>query len=290
MITIFTSTYNRAYILPKLYESLVKQTIKDFEWIIVDDGSKDNTEQLCNNWINDCKKFKITYLKQKNQGKHVAINTGVQIAKGDLFFIVDSDDYLSNDAIEQIEYFYKQVKDNDIFAGVSGMKAYTNGEKIGGDFPFETIDCSMIDIRNKYKIKGDMAEVFKTNILRKYPFPQFTGEKFLSEGAVWNKIGSKYLLRYFNKNIYFAEYISDGLTKNIHKKFRENPKGTMFVFMQTIRTKNVRILQKIKCSIKYWRYTILYKGTKTKDMQPFLWMYLFLPLGIILYFYDIKRK
>ncbi len=286
MITIFTPTYNRAYILPKLYGSLLKQTLKDFEWIIVDDGSKDNTEQLCNNWIKDCKKFKITYVKQKNQGKHIAINTGVQIAKGELFFIVDSDDCLSYDAIEQIEKFFEQIKKNDNFAGVSGMKAYSNNNRIGGKFPFETIDCSMIDIRNKYKVKGDMAEVFKTNILKKYPFPQFEGEQFLSEGAVWNKIGSKYLLRYFNKNIYFAEYISDGLTKNIYKKFRENPQGTMFVFMQTIKTKNVNLLQKIKCAIKYWRYTLFYDGIKTKEMKPFLWMFLFLPIVRILYLYD----
>ena len=290
MITVFTPTYNRAYLLPKLYESLLRQTNKCFEWIIVDDGSNDNTEQVCNSWIKDCKTFKITYLRQKNQGKHIAINTGVKFAKGELFFIVDSDDYLSNDAIDNLYYFYEQIKDDDSFAGVSGMRAYANGNRIGGKFPFKTIDCSMIDIRNKYKIKGDMAETFKTKILRQYPFPQFEGENFLSEDAVWNKIGSKYLLRYFNKNIYFTEYLYDGLTKNIHKKFRENPKGTMFVFMQQIRTKNVSLLNKFKCAIKYWRYTIFYKGNKTKDMQPVLWMYLFIPIGILLYFNDTLRR
>lgn len=289
MITVFTPTYNRAYMLPKLFKSLLIQTDKNFEWIIVDDGSNDNTEKICNDWIKTCKDFKITYVKQKNQGKHIAINTGVKIAKGEMFFIVDSDDYLSMDAIENIEKFYKQIKDNGKFVGVSGMKAFTNGNRIGGNFPFTTIDCSMVDIRNKYKIKGDMAEAFKTNILQKYPFPQFDDENFLSEGAVWNKIGSKYLLRYFNKNIYFAEYIADGLTKSIHKKFRENPKGTMFVMIQAIRNKNVNILQKIKYAIKYWRYTILYKGTKTKNMQPILWMYLLLPIGMILYYYDILK-
>ena len=289
MITICTPTYNRANILPKLYESLLNQTNKFFEWIIVDDGSNDNTEQLCNTWIKSCKEFKITYIKQKNQGKHIAINIGVKNAKGELFFIVDSDDYLSSDAVEQLYCFYKQIENNDKFSGISGMRAYTNGNRIGGKFPFKTIDCSMIDMRNKYKIKGDMAEAFKTNILRQYPFPQFEGENFLDESTVWNKIGSKYLLRYFNKNIYFTEYLSDGLTKNIHKKFRENPKGTMFVFMQHIRTKNVSLLNKLKCAIKYWRYTMFYKGAKTKDMQPVLWMYLFLPFGMLLYFYDILK-
>ena len=286
MITIFTSTYNRAYKLPKLYESLLNQTYKNFEWLIVDDGSDDNTEEVCNNWIENCKEFKITYIKQKNRGKHVAINNGVKHAEGELFFIVDSDDYLSKDAIEQLEYFYKQIESDDNFAGISGMKAYTNGRRIGGTFPFQTIDCSMIDIRNKYRVKGDMAEAFKIKILRKYPFPQFEDETFLSESAVWDRIGSKFLLRYFNKNIYFAEYVSDGLTKNIHKKFRENPKGTMFVFMQTIKTNNVSILNKIKCAIKYWRYTVFYNGRKTKNMKAVSWMYLFLPVGLLLYLKD----
>ncbi len=286
MITIFTSTYNRAYKLPKLYESLLNQTYKNFEWLIVDDGSDDNTEEVCNNWIENCKEFKITYIKQKNRGKHIAINTGMKIAKGELFFIVDSDDYLSKDAIEQLEYFYKQIESDDNFAGISGMKAYINGRRIGGKFPFRTIDCSMIDIRNKYRVKGDMAEAFKIKILRKYPFPQFEDETFLSESAVWDRIGSKFLLRYFNKNIYFAEYVSDGLTKNIHKKFRENPKGTMFVFMQTIKTNNVSILNKIKCAIKYWRYTVFYNGRKTKNMKAVSWMYLFLPVGLLLYLKD----
>lgn len=290
MITVFTPTYNRAYILPNLYKSLLTQTNKDFEWVIVDDGSNDNTEQLCNSWIENCKNFKITYIKQKNQGKHIAINIGVKNAKGELFFIVDSDDYLSSDAIEQLYCFYKQIKDDDKFAGISGMRAYTNGKRIGGAFPFETIDCSMIDIRNKYKIKGDMAEAFKTNILRQYPFPQFEGEKFLDVVAVWNEIGSKYLLRYFNKKICFGEYIADGITKNIHREFRGSPKGAMFVFMQTIRIKNTSLLQKIKCAIKYWRYTIFYKGDKTKDMKPVLWMYLFIPIGILLYFNDTLRR
>ena len=286
MITIFTSTYNRAYKLPKLYESLLNQTYKNFEWLIVDDGSDDNTEEVCNNWIENCKEFKITYIKQKNRGKHVAINNGVKHAEGELFFIVDSDDYLSKDAIEQLEYFYKQIESDDNFAGISGMKAYINGRRIGGKFPFRTIDCSMIDIRNKYRVKGDMAEAFKIKILRKYPFPQFEDETFLSESAVWDRIGSKFLLRYFNKNIYFAEYVSDGLTKNIHKKFRENPKGTMFVFMQTIKTNNVSILNKIKCAIKYWRYTVFYNGRKTKNMKAVSWMYLFLPVGLLLYLKD----
>ena len=231
MITVFTPTYNRAHILVKLYESLLKQTNKNFEWIIVDDGSTDNTEQLFDKWKLE-NNLEITYVKQKNSGKHIAINTGVKLAKGELFFIVDSDDYLSNNAIEQINTFYSQIKDDDKFAGVSGMRAYHNGNRIGGIFPFETIDCSMMDIRTKYKIKGDMAEVFKTNILKKYPFPKFEEEKFLGEDFVWSQMSAdKYILRFFNKNIYFTEYLPNGILKGLYSSDRQQWMNTFILLL-----------------------------------------------------------
>lgn len=289
MITIFTPTYNRAYILPKLYNSLLVQTSKDFEWIIVDDGSTDNTYALCHQWQNECEKFKITYLKAENQGKHIAINIGVNLAKGELFFIVDSDDYLADDAIERILEVYKTIKFDDRFAGVSGMKAFSNGERIGGKINFDILDCSMTDIRVKHKIKGDMAEVFKIGILKKYPFPKFEGENFLSENAIWLQISEKYILRFFNKNIYFAEYLKDGLTNNIHKKFIKNPQGTKFVFMQIIKSPKYDILYKMKACIKYWRYTVFYKARNNDYIKPIFWMYLFLPIGFIFCIYDILK-
>ena len=110
-------------------------------------------------------------------GKHRAINRGVQLAKGDLFFIVDSDDQLPSNSIETVLTYYTQIADESSFAGVCGLKYYFSGEKVGGDFPYEVLDCNAIDFRYKYNLTGDMAEVFKTSILREYPFPEFENEK-----------------------------------------------------------------------------------------------------------------
>ena len=290
MITVFTPTFNRAYKLSELYKSLQRQTYKNFEWLIIDDGSTDNTEHLFNKWKNETNSFRITYIKQKNGGKHRAINKGVQLAKGKLFFIVDSDDFLAAFALQRIQEVYEPISENELFAGVSGMKAYTNNKRVGGTLPFKQIDCSMIDVRTKYHIKGDMAEVFKTEILRQYPFQEFDGENFISEGVVWSKISQKYILRYFCDNIYFCEYLPDGLTHSIAKRFRQNPQGSMYAFMQIINSPKHNIKIKIKTAVKYWRAVPFYKEEKTKEMKPKIWQYLFWPFGLIIYFYDLIRK
>lgn len=191
LITVFTPTYNRAHLLQRLYDSLCKQTFNDFEWLIVDDGSKDDTESVVNTFIAE-DRLDIRYIKQSNGGKHRAINRGVAEANGDLFFIVDSDDYLSNNGLELIEYYYEQIKCNDSFAGVSGIRVDENGTRIGGIFPFDILDTDYMSLYFKYHINGDMAEVYKTKILRNFPFPNFNDEKFCAESFVWNRIAQKF--------------------------------------------------------------------------------------------------
>lgn len=191
MVTVFTPTYNRAYILNNLYQSLCRQSYGDFEWLIVDDGSTDNTEGLIASWLDEGE-ISLRYIKQLNSGKHRAINRGIQEANGNLFFIVDSDDYLADNTIERILFFYESIKDNNQFAGLSGMRAYPSGERIGGEFPFYILKASTLELRMKYHISGDMAEVYKTDILRQYPFPEFAGERFCPEALVWNRVAQKY--------------------------------------------------------------------------------------------------
>lgn len=236
MITIFTPTYNRAYILPKLYESLKRQTIKDFEWIIVDDGSTDNTEQIVEYWVNTEKEFCIVYKKQSNSGKHVAINTGVSMASFEWFFIVDSDDYITDDAIENIEKWILTDLDEQ-YAGVSGTKCFNNMKNVGQDIKFSSdyVDCKNNE-RSRYGLVGDKAEVYRTSILKKYPFPHFPGEKFLSECAVWDRIAiDGYKIRWFNHPLMVIEYLDDGLTSKINKLELENFSG--YTYATNIRLK-----------------------------------------------------
>lgn len=268
-VTVFTSTYNRGYILGKLYETLKRQTYNYFEWIIIDDGSIDNTENLVNKWIKDEKLFNIIYKKTINKGKHCAINLGVKLAKGKLFFIVDSDDYLSDNAIERIVYWQKTINKYNSFAGVCGNRCYFNKKLIGKTFTGKYVDCKNTD-REKFGIIGDKAEAYYTEILKKYPFPEFENEKFCSEGLVWNRIANDgYKIRFFNENIYFTEYRDDGLTKNILKNYKENPKGTLLFYKEiTINKKN-----DIKRFLKYGSFYYLYgvfQGYKLKELQAIL--------------------
>lgn len=284
MITIFTPTYNRAYILPKLYKSLEGQFSVNFEWLIVDDGSTDNTEELVKQWQKEQNRFSIHYIKQENAGKHTAINKGVKEAKGEAFFIVDSDDKLPADAIATIEQEFAVIAKDRNYAGIAGLKGNINNAKpLGNSKQMPQLNCSMIDIRQKYGIRGDMAEVFKTEILKKYPFPVFEGENFIDESAVWNKIAEKYILRYIPKVWYLCEYLPDGLTSNIRKKYRDNPQGTVCWLKSILNSPMFSFKRKLWAAALYWRYLCMRKIGYTKSIN---WTYLLWPIGVVAYFYD----
>jgi glycosyltransferase involved in cell wall biosynthesis len=286
MITVFTPTYNRAYSLPRLYESLKAQTFHDFEWLIVDDGSTDNTAEVVHGWIEE-KSLNIHYIKTVNGGKHRAINKGVTLAKGELFFIVDSDDRLPGDSLYWVHRYYEEIQDDDLFAGVAASRAYPNGKKIGGSVSYEILDTDYVSFREKYKVKGDMAEVWRTDILRQYPFPEFDGEKFLTEAVVWDEIAKKYKLRYFNKAIYTCEYLPDGLTKNIRAHHRNSPQGTMLFYSRQMKDGRLRWISRMKAAANYWRYTIDYKGKRTSF--PW-WAFFLFPLGYVVYKFDLGKE
>lgn len=223
-ITIFTPTYNRAYILPRLYESLKKQSLKDFEWIIVDDGSSDGTEDLVRSWLSCDNGFPVTYLKQENGGKQRRINKGVENAKGEFFWIVDSDDEIVPNGVETAVKWLKTIENEKSFGGVAGLRGNANGI-IGETFNGEFVDCTSLE-KDKHNIKGDKSEIFYTDLLKKYPFPEFEGEKFVPEALVWNRIAAGgYKIRWFNEIIYITEYLPDGYTKNVDKTLIGNWKG-----------------------------------------------------------------
>ena len=236
MITIFTPTYNRAYILPQLYESLKRQSNKNFEWIVVDDGSKDNTEELIKEWSIQQEEFSIKYIKQNNEGKHVAINKGIALANSEWFFIVDSDDYIVDEAVEKIHQWIVECKGKE-FAGVAGTRINNKKVMIGDRILFNSpyIDCKNNE-RKKYGLGGDKAEVYKTSILKQYPFPKFNDEKFLSECSVWDHIAiDGYKLRWFNYPLTVCDYLSDGLTSKVNRLELENFLG--YTYATKIRLK-----------------------------------------------------
>lgn len=261
-ITVITPTYNRAHTLLKLYESLCNQSCIDFEWLIIDDGSSDNTEQIIGGFT---ALFSIKYIKKKNGGKHTALNVGIKEVTTDLTIIVDSDDQLMPNAIDTIKHYYKKYQSDMSIGALSFFKCYSNGKPVINMDKSEFVD-SYIHYRIKKNKPGDMAEVFLTRVLKEYPFPQFEEERFLSEDVVWIEIGKKYLFVFINIPIYICEYMDDGLTVNDKlSKFR-SPLGSMTRGMQLM-TKECGFIINIKGAIIYNCYKIEFRNNIPKNLK-----------------------
>ena len=303
MITVFTPTYNRGNLLNRLYQSLCRQNYKEFEWIIVDDGSLDDTSSIVN-IIQDkhpCGDFSILYYKKENGGKHTAVNTGVQKAHGDLFFIADSDDILPPNALQTVAEIWEQAKYDNSIGGICGFDGGINdGSIIGTGFPKEVhllnielsnhinigyIDATTRDVRFKLKVDGDMKEVFRTSVLREYPFPEIKGERFCPEVLVWNRIASKYKLRHINKIIYLVEYQQDGITSAITRSRMNSPIASTMTYAEML-DYNISLRWKIRSAINYWRfrYCIKNKALKVPDVKWY-WR-LFQIIGLLMHLKD----
>lgn len=230
-VTVFTPTYNRAYILGDLYHSLQRQTCMDFEWLIVDDGSADDTKALVASWQGEENPFPIRYVYQENGGKCRAINRGLKEADGRLFFTVDSDDYLTDDAIEKVIRWDGELPKDGHFCGYVGNRGITPTQTPNRLFPGGYLDGTALDRYDQ--VDGERAFVFYTEIHRKYLYPEFPGEKFLTEAVTWDLMAHDgYKMRFYNDIIWIWEYKDDGLTRAGYRVFLENPQGTGLFFRQ----------------------------------------------------------
>ena len=308
LITVFTPTYNRAHLLPRIYESLCKQTFRDFEWVIVDDGSSDETESLFNDNVNvndnqnrifssypqrEGTFSPIRYFRQENGGKHRAINRGVKEAQGELFLILDSDDTLPPISLEQINKYYQQIKDDASFGGVCGYMAHHDGTVIGHGYDVPVLDTNSIDLRYKYHIVGDMLEVFRTSVLREIPFPEIEGEKFVPEALVWNRIACKYKLRVFNKVVYYRDYLDGGLTDKIVKIRMTSPIASMMTYAE-LNSYDIPFISKVKAAINYWRFRCCAKHLNDNENvnSPKLrwWWNWMMPIGYLMHKKDSANR
>jgi glycosyltransferase involved in cell wall biosynthesis len=292
MITIFTATYNRAHLLPILYHSLLAQEIKDFEWIVGDDGSSDGTDELIRSYQQEGL-INIRYFVQENAGKHIAFNNGVRMAEGELFCNLDSDDKLVNGAVRTIikEWnILKESKNIDEFAGMAGNKIYSDGTTVGTVPDYDVLDTTIIDYRFIRRMEGDKMEIFRTELLKQFPFPE-NGERFCPEALVWNRIGSKYKFRFFNKVLYEGEYLSGGLTEKIITIRKKSPQNSS-VYYSELSGYDIPFAEKIKAGINYWRFCIYDKSTsllgKFSKLNPLLAL-VTMPFGLLFALKELRK-
>ena len=239
-ITIFTPTFNRAHLLKKLYDSILLQKSNNFEWLIVDDGSTDDTETVVNKFIEE-KKINIRYYKKTNGGKHSAINFGLQNTQNSLFFIIDSDDVLTENAVEIINNKWEEIKNKEKICGIIGLSGYQNGKIVGDYFLEDDWQVSFSDVYLKYNLKGDKSVAFKTEVLQQYPFPEKQRIRFVFEAVVWHEMSKKYNVLALNKIVQFVEYQKSGVSDSSFKKWYIQ--SLAFSFFHLIKNKTYPLLK-----------------------------------------------
>lgn len=256
-VTVLTPVYNRAYIIKRLYDSLIKQTADNFEWLIIDDGSKDNIKELVDDFIKE-NRIKITYCYQENGGKHRALNKGISMIKTEMTFIVDSDDYLTDNAIEVITKYYNKYKNNNSICGFSFLRCFPDMIINGPKFKKDEYISDYIECRLNEKVTGDKAEVYYTKCLQEFPFLEIKNERFLFEDYVWIQMAEKYKTVHINIPIYIGDYLEDGLTKNISKVKYNSPIG-MMERAAVMCSKKCHKIIRIKAMMMYIGYGLIAK-------------------------------
>lgn len=290
--TVFTPTYNRKQTLLRVYDSLRAQNYKSFEWLIVDDGSTDGTDRMVEEWQRE-EAFPIRYFYQKNGGKHRAYNRGVLEAEGHLFLCLDSDDSCVPETLKRFKEYWDSisVEEKTGFSGVAVHCMDRSGRRIGTRFPEDYMDLKPIEMYSRYRIRGEKWGLHRTDLLKKFPFPEIEGETFIPEGLVWNRIGSKYKVRYVNRSLRIYWYSPKGLGAFSRRNRIMNPRGARLYYMEALRLPFPRIVR-TKNIVNYIAFS-LHAGIGLSQLinesgSVFLTTAL-LPSGYFLYKHDLWR-
>ena len=279
-LTVFTPAYNRAYTLPRTYESMKQQKKTDFIWLIVDDGSSDNTAELVKQWQAEENGFEIRYIYKENGGMHTAHNVAYERIDTELNTCVDSDDALAPDAVQIIYDAWEKVKDQG-YAGLLALDAEFDGNIIGKGFPQGLTETTLGDYyRNGGR--GDKKLILRTDVVRQYPpYPTFPGERFVPLGSLYTMIDKDYQLSVLDAVVCLVEYMPDGSTHNMIRQYFRNPNGFRYSRLVTLSGPNT-LKGKLKTYIHFAAESILARKPILKDLPSKLLGLLCLPFGVAL--------
>lgn len=287
-LTVFTPSYNRAYTLHLCYESLKRQSSKDFVWLIIDDGSTDNTRELVDKWISEGE-ITICYHYQENQGMHGAHNTAYELIDTELNVCIDSDDYMLDDAVEKIILFWQKYG-SDKYAGIVGLDAKPDGEIIGTRMPEDIEESTLSRLYTCYKVKGDKKLVYRSDITRKCPpYPLFPGERYCPLSYKYVLIDQELPLLILNEVLCYVEYLPDGSSLNMIKQYVHNPRGFSF-FRKVAMKYALTPKDRFRESVHFVSSNIMLGNYRFLPESPCrVTTFFAIPIGFALYLYIQKK-
>lgn len=287
LVTVFTPIYNRERSIKAVYDSLCAQTSYNFEWLVLNDGSTDRSGEILEDIIAHHESgFEIRYVVKENEGLSRTINKAIDMAKGELLMRLDSDDVALPNAIELIEQKYPLVKDKTGVCAVAFLSELFDGS-INGYHPFfEDREETIVDYRHIYHGTGDRNEVMKVDVYRNFKYPEFEGEKFCSEGVVWDRIAKNYRFLYVPEAIYRKGFDDDSITSKIYQTLKKNCKGTTLLYYEIIRDfPYLPFSERLLFAIKYYRYAFFAHAPLFRGI-PLPLVVCGLPLGLLVIIYD----
>lgn len=285
LVTVFTPVYNREKSIRLVYESLQNQTCKDFEWLVINDGSWDKTDLVLNKIIEKHDgSFPINYIKKENEGLNRTINQGLTMAHGILFFRLDSDDTALPDAISLIKQKYILIKDNPKLCSVVFRSQYFDGTMVGyHPYNKDTISDFM-SFRFRHHATGDRSEVMKVEVYRKYRFPEFKDETFCPEALVWNRIANDFQCIYCTLPIYRKGFEDDSITSKIYTTLKRCCQGSCTLYNELMHNERLPYSARFGAAIRYYRYALFAKRNLLAGIPVLLLPAL--PVGLLVVVYD----
>lgn len=285
-ITVFTCTYNRAHTIGRTYESLHRQTCKDFVWLIVDDGSTDNTREVVKQWQTQEKRFEIRYKYKENGGLFSGYNTAIEEMDTELCVCIDSDDWMPDDAVEKILSIWKD-KGSDNYAGIIGLDCFEDGKPIGGPFPKGLDETHLYNLYKWHE--GDVKMVHRVELLKDVaPVELYEGEKFANPIYIYMKVDLKKPMLISNQSFCIVEYqdANDSMSKNILYQYAQSPKSLMRMRLLSMGDKRMSYSRRFRNAIHYVSSCMLAKDKGWLKKSPIKALTIMAaPLGAILYLY-----
>ncbi len=263
--TVFTSIFNRSELTERTYESLCAQTVRDFEWLIVNDGSTDDTEERVRRW-QAAAPFPVRYVLQQHLGKHHAYNRAIGCASGELFAVLDSDDAISPNAIERLLFYWESIPscERGRYSGVTCLCVNEHGELVGKRFPQDVLDCRNFEAVSRFGATGEKWGCHRTEVLRRFPYPSTSDEAFCPDALVWNRISRQFLIRHVNEPLRIFYGTPGSISTSMRAVLMRSPRNASLYYGECLQL-DVPLWWKCKKAVNYVRYS-LHAGTGLSQM------------------------